>query len=276
MAGVVIAPWLNPPDFIGAARAGAQIGLSEAEMRQQAEEHAAELALKRDQLAVEMSQAEAERSQKQQEQNAALALRQAALQQQGLLGRGRLENQSNEISERDALERARIDAANKKGIFVNTGNGLFQKDPVTGAWSQVPNTSSPKPLPDDFVTVSDKNTGVSRKYPAVAYDTWKKAVDDWSKKKDSATVPGTFWGTNPDPNFEKNNPAPKIEDFLKTSTQIQQPSAADALTKAQNVLPDFGTPIASTSTNQFTKGQRAVQDGTTYEFDGTTWNEVKE
>lgn len=88
-----IAPWLQPTDFIGAMKSGADIGLSEAQMQQQAEQHAAELALRRDELSARMSEEQAQRQQTQGQENAASALRAAALKQAGILGTGRLANE---------------------------------------------------------------------------------------------------------------------------------------------------------------------------------------
>jgi hypothetical protein len=109
-----IAPWLTPPDFLGASEAGARLGLSRQQMLEQADEHAADLALRADELRSNNSQVQAAQQQKQNQFNAGLQLRQAALKQQGLLDGERLQDEEGRTSAISALDAARTDALNRK------------------------------------------------------------------------------------------------------------------------------------------------------------------
>jgi len=200
-----IVPWLQPPDFIGAARAGAELGLSEAQMHQQAAEHAADLALKRDELSASMSQAASAQRSHQEQQQAALALREEALKQQGLLGQGRLQQESDEASARNELEKA-------KPIFANTGGGLMQLDPVTKQWNLVPGSVKP-----------DMQTITTRVPPNVTPE---------------KTIPGAhFWSADTVIPAVTNSPGYTISKRVPVGSQ--PPASAD-LKRAQSALPDFG------------------------------------
>jgi hypothetical protein len=133
----IIADWLRPPDFIGAARAGASIGLSQAEMHQRAAEHAAELALKRDELSASMSRAAAEREQAGKENDAAMALKQSALQQAGLLGGERIKADRDiaDIKSNNAADalRYRQGVADNRNLNRNFQN-LFKERTANDYW----------------------------------------------------------------------------------------------------------------------------------------------
>ena len=94
-------------------------------MLEQAQEHAeslaAESSLERDRLNAQQQNI----ARQQNNVSAANALREAALKQQGLLGTQRIQNESDSISARSALDQAKTDALNKKN---NTDSNL--KDDV--------------------------------------------------------------------------------------------------------------------------------------------------
>ena len=90
-------------------------------MLEQAQEHAeslaAESSLERDRLNAQQQNI----ARQQNNVSAANALREAALKQQGLLGTQRIQNESDSISARSALDQAKTDALNKKN---NTDSNL--------------------------------------------------------------------------------------------------------------------------------------------------------
>lgn len=141
------APWLVPPDFIGAANAGAHIGLTQQEMQRQAEQHAAELALRADELAARTGQANAERAQQQNQFEAGNALRDAAQKNSFLLGQERNQNQANAIQNlgeynmsRSALDEAKAKAL-ERGDWLNAVNGNLR----TTALQNLPDLMSAHP-----------------------------------------------------------------------------------------------------------------------------------
>jgi hypothetical protein len=109
-------------------------------MLEQADEHAAQMAVERDRIGAESAARGQALQQEQQNQSAALALRQQALKQAGILGTDRNQNQSNAFSARQSLE----EANRKKPTLINTGNGLFKFDPATGRIEKVPGTTKPQ------------------------------------------------------------------------------------------------------------------------------------
>ncbi len=112
----VIAPWLQPPDFVGAASSGYRLGLSRQEMLERADEHAAEIALQAEALRQKNSEQAANRAQDQSQFSAGQSLRQEALRQQGLLGSERIGNEQAKISSADELNQARISALQRKPV----------------------------------------------------------------------------------------------------------------------------------------------------------------
>jgi hypothetical protein len=265
----VVVPWLQPPDFIGAARSGAQIGLSEADMHQQAAEHAAELALKRDQLSAEMSHLASENQARREQQNAALELRREVLKQQGLLGSERNQNQADALTARTELEKTRLN----KPTFANTGSGLFERDPVTGAWNAVPGTSKPakEPLVKIATGVDESGKSILENIPASQA---LKALQGsgyagWSKNPHNQAALAYVNGITPQPTETATN-QPSAAEALKSPASAGYSSlgAGGAINPTDVPLPDSGS--------QFKKGQRAVQNGVTYEFDGQNWNEVNQ
>lgn len=219
-----IVPWIQSPDFVGAARAGSEIGLSEAKMHQQAAQHAADLALRRDELSARMSQEASERAQQQKQAEAALALRESDLKMRGLLGQGRLDNQAEAISARDALERS-------KPLFANTGGGLMQFNPDSKTWNKIEGTQRPP---------AQRFESVPTYIPPVPAITGKEA--------DVTTHPiyNFFHGKDLPPTT--NSPAiegtPEIPGhwYNKRVPVQESGNAADALTRAKSQLPDFGVP----------------------------------
>jgi hypothetical protein len=123
----------------------------------------------------------------------------------------------------------------------------MQLDPVTKQWNLVPGSVKP-----DMQTVT---------IPVPPNVTPEK------------TIPGAhFWSSD--------TVTPAVTNSLGYTISKRVPvgapptdSAASALTKAQSGLPDFGT---SQPQSGYKVGQRAVQNGKTYEFDGRSWNEVKQ
>ena len=125
MPSAFVPPWIIPVDALAAARAGsaagdaqAQLGLSREQLAQSAEQHAAELALQRDDM-MARAQAQGQAMQaRQQQQSAADALRQQAINQQGVLGQGRIgveqqgvDERSNAASAADQLRQQQIKQA---------------------------------------------------------------------------------------------------------------------------------------------------------------------
>jgi hypothetical protein len=110
------APWLTPPDFLGASEAGTRLGLQQQEMLRQSQEHADQLsataALERDRLAASAN----ENAQQQRQFAAAQALKEAQIKQAGLLGSERVQNQADAISAASGLDKARIDSLNRQGV----------------------------------------------------------------------------------------------------------------------------------------------------------------
>ena len=120
MPSAFVPSWLNPPDFLGASESGARLGLTRAQMLEQAQEHAdslsASAALERDRLASENARASAAQAENQKQFTAAQALKEAQLKQGGLLGSQRIQNQADAISAAAGLDAARIDALNRQGV----------------------------------------------------------------------------------------------------------------------------------------------------------------
>jgi len=110
------APWLTPPDFLGASESGTRLGLQQQEMLRQSQEHAEQLAataaLEHDRLAASAN----ENAQQQRQFNAAQALKEAQMKQAGLLGGERIQNQADAISAASGLDKARVDALNRQGV----------------------------------------------------------------------------------------------------------------------------------------------------------------
>jgi len=122
--------WIKAPDVLGAAEAGTRLGLTRAQMLEQADEHAAQIAVERDRIAAESAARGQALHQERENQSAALALRQQALKQAGLFGQGRLDNQTDAMQ-----EKAHHDAANElfqadrgKQIFQDRQNAQHNKD----------------------------------------------------------------------------------------------------------------------------------------------------
>lgn len=120
------ASWLRAPDYLGASEAGARLGLSRQQMLEQADQHAAELALRADELRAENSRASSQRMQEQNNFNAGLDLRRAALKQQGLLGGERLQDEESRTSAISGLDQARTDALNRKGLSDSVNSRVRQ------------------------------------------------------------------------------------------------------------------------------------------------------
>jgi hypothetical protein len=123
-------PWIIPVDALSAARAGsaagdaqAQLGLSREQLAQSAEQHAAELALQRDDM-MARTQAQGQAiQQRQRQQSAADELRQQAINQAGVLGQGRIGVEQQGVDQRadaasaaDALRQQQQDAAKNKPV----------------------------------------------------------------------------------------------------------------------------------------------------------------
>lgn len=126
----VIAPWLQPPNFMGAAEAGARLGLSRDEMLQQAAQHAAQLDVERQRINAETALRNQTLAQRNQNAQAALALREAAIRQAGILGAGRLSNQQESIDSAAALRKAQEEALQQKGqnLLEDRKNKEFDKE----------------------------------------------------------------------------------------------------------------------------------------------------
>ena len=118
-----VAPWIIPVDALAAARAGsaagdaqAQLGLSREQLAQSAEQHAAELALQRDDMMARTQEQGRALQVQQQQQSAADALRQQSINQQGVLGQGRIgveeqgvDQRANAASAADQLRQQQIE-----------------------------------------------------------------------------------------------------------------------------------------------------------------------
>jgi hypothetical protein len=123
MPSAFVPPWIIPVDALAAARAGsaagdaqAQLGLSREQLAQSAEQHAAELALQRDDMMARTQEQGRALQARQQQQSAADALRQQSINQQGLLGQGRIgveeqgvDQRANAASAADQLRQQQID-----------------------------------------------------------------------------------------------------------------------------------------------------------------------
>lgn len=231
-----VAPWIVPVDALAAARAGsaagdaqAQLGLSREQLAQSAEQHAAELALQRDDMMARAQEQGRVLQAGQQQQSAADALRQQAINQQGVLGQGRIgveeqgvDQRANAASAADQLRQQQIDNQMKD----------FQARL---------DASENKPNASDLVDVK-REDGTTLKVPVQAYQAYTKAHDDWTKGK-----PTQHWyGTTSD----QTGTEPSILDFVgngkyatkPTTSSIAPPSAASALT-GQNAPAPSAQPV---------------------------------
>ena len=116
MPSAFVAPWLQPPDFLGASEAGTRLGLQQQEMLRQSQEHADQLAataaLERDRLAASAN----ENAQQQRQFAAAQALKEAQMKQAGLLGSERVQNQADSVSAAAELDKSREGALDRAGV----------------------------------------------------------------------------------------------------------------------------------------------------------------
>ena len=205
-------PWLNfsPEYFLNAAEGGARLGLERRGQDISASDAAGRLGLGYAELGQHnaLARMEAEKQRQAMEQHmkefqAAQDLKRAALTQQGLLGGERLD-----------LEKERI------GDLADYRSGLLDS----------------KKTPGDFVTVATRSADggvVQRKVPTDLYDQFNATHAAWESGKPSATVPGRFYGVNPNPALDEYaKTEPKLEDFLtkaNSKTQDSEPSAAESL-----------------------------------------------
>lgn len=243
-----VPPWLEvtPQTWLDAMKSGAQLGLSRAEMEQQAREKQQELALQQSRIG-QAGALQGERIGAQNERaDAANALREAAMRQQGLLGSERIQNTQDAASARDALEQAKQSGPR---ILRGPGGSVLQIDPTTGAVKQLQAGMPAKAAPDDFIGFekTDPTSGLkmSEKIGRQDYQAYQSALNDWNKKKAGAVVPGRLWGTNPDPNFEANNPQPQLSDFIGKTEASTLPAAAALMQRGQPF--NFGPSVASPS-----------------------------
>lgn len=128
---MVIAPWLTPPNFLAASEAGARTGLSQQEMIRQSEEHAAELALRADELAAHSGQAAAALGQQQQQEQAGNDLKRLALSNDLILGQQHNQNEAAKVASdkpamdaRTELDLARANSLNQKGWMADENSRL--------------------------------------------------------------------------------------------------------------------------------------------------------
>jgi hypothetical protein len=240
-----VPPWIQQPDFIGAANAGAHIGLSAQEMQRQSDQHAAELALRADELAARMGQENASRAQEQNQFEAGNALREAAQRNSFLLGQQENQNTATRNAAVAELDREKVNQLKDRGIFVNSGNGIFEKNPVTGKWSNVPGSTRP-PAPVPVYVPPVAAIPATEAQPADVTSHWIRNLIPFG-----AHVPDT---TN-SPAIEANPGRPAIPGHY------ERMSAADALQ----------TPVAAPAIPQPASGGVTIRDkatGKTFIYSG--------
>lgn len=248
---VVIPPWLKPPDSLGAAEAGARIGLSahevevnaalrRAEMAQRAGEMAAAQGLR--QNALEFRERElAER------QNAAEAAQELRRDQLGLTGE-RLQQTEQQNSAVDALRKAQMDetARHNKEIF-DLRQKQFDRSKPEPTVVTLGDTS------EDTKTGAKSNTSV--KLTASEYANYLKAHQGWVDKLPNKAGPHFWSGTNPDyTDYITKNPEPHPTDFLT-------PAASTLTTGAETAAPETPAAPSATATNPKTGEKLIFQNG---------------
>lgn len=123
------APWaFQPPDYIGASRAGAGLGLQRAQLETGANEAADRLRLSYAQLASQNAQHAAGVQGQMAERAAALALRQAEDANMGLFRQGELADKARRTDLMESTAAARLKAGPAKKFF-HVGNGLYAVSP---------------------------------------------------------------------------------------------------------------------------------------------------
>jgi len=177
--------------------------------QQQAAEQAAAQSLQRDRLTADILQTK-------QQQDAANALRQARLQQAGLLGQGRLDAENTRIANEDAFHQGEL------------GNQSAANDLRKRAqdWRE---SQPDKTTPGDFVTKTDKDTGLTFKIPAENYKQYADDHDRWESNAPPATtkVPGAIFGNH----WQDEVPNPALDAYKKSEPKLRnylaRPAAAD-------------------------------------------------
>jgi len=282
-----IAPWLNPPNFLQAAEAGARIGQAQAQMateamlkreqlKQAQQEAAGQLGLGYARLSTENKQAEAARAQA----NARLALQagrysdlnqQAGQRQQ--LGEERLASLDTQRSASNDLKNRSLElATNRAATSEDQRNQMIalSERRLAQAPGNVQEKREQAKIEADSAIAAMNDPGwaanpaqVLQKYPAAA----------------NHPIIKNFFNNQNLIQREQNRPLPladvtTFQGANEIKYKVPQATAAGALgTNAVGALPV--RPAAAPVQQQFKAGDQAVQNGITYEFDGQNWNPVQ-
>jgi hypothetical protein len=247
----VIAPWLEPPNFLEASKSGAALAQQRRDMLERAAEHAAQIGLEHDRLGVESSIRAGALKQHNDQVNAAIALRQAALKQAGLLGQERIDNRAGEDSAIEGLKKAQQEAIERKTALAKDPNAMSLKDEFAWFDKQDAQRAKEKALADHNAAITAAAASKASSIPAGL----QSAIFTQLLKNSTG-------GTNVNQALEGLNnykmpPAP-AED--SASASLLAPTAA----AETGGLPDYGTPAPAVDASKtFTD-----KTGTTYIYNG--------
>jgi hypothetical protein len=221
-----VAPWLKPPDFLGAAEAGARLGLSRQQMLQQAAQHAATLAAEGQKAAAAQSMEQSRMRQASDQAAAANALREQAIKQAGVLGQGRLDTEGAAIQQR--------------GDAASAVNALRQQQMKTAQADKM------QKFQNDYLLAEDKASAAKASPKAD-----KSPYTAWERDKIYQTLMA-----NPQNQTNLDVVLPKFRQYVSGGPPTAPASptpAADALMAQPDTsgLPDFsGVPTPPTGGNK--------------------------
>lgn len=272
---VVIPPWLELPNFVQAAEAGANIGqrqhesavnalLKQQEMQQQAGEAAGQLGLGYARVNAEQASAAAARK----EAEARLALQQGHYSDLNNLGQERLQ-QGDERLAATQTQRSAANDLKQQGLDLqadrfNTSSDQRQQEIDLNTKRFMAMGAKPKEAGEQGVIAAKAgfdflNDPDHEKNPQAALDrhpgaSSSAAVIDWLKKRNLAPTTTTITSF---PNNTEQRTTVKSE----PSESLQSGG--------------LGAVGAAPAQQKFQAGQQVNQNGHIYEFDGQKWNPVQ-
>lgn len=282
-----IAPWLNPPNFLQAAEAGARIGQSQAQiateamlkreqMAQAAGEAAGQLGLGYARIGSENQRAAADRA----ESDARMALMQ-----------GRYSDLNNQAGERQKLGEERLASLDTQRSAANDLKNRSLELATNRAAVSQDQRNQMIALSERRLAQAPGNAAEKRQQAMIEADAAIAAINDPTWASNPAQVLQKYPAAANHPiikNFfnnqnliqrEQNRPLPPadvttFQGANEIKYKVPQATAAGALgTNAVGALP--ARPAAAPVQQQFRAGDQAVQNGITYEFDGQNWNPVQ-
>jgi hypothetical protein len=280
-------PWLNfsPQTFVGAAETGRRlqqsqeqiglegerVGLERERFAQSVSQSAAELGLQHQRLAASERQTamEAQIHRETILSNFNRAQTQAALTQayhQATLGiaKSRLDQEGQKLQA--ATQEKALALADRQNYAMAVAGGMTPAQALAKyprAWSPALAATSSK-TPEETIT---RRTEI----PAIAGTPAQEASRGFLGL--GVKMLGAHPATAGTPDILKQNLTESVKAPRGTSpADAFRAGTAPGMPGAAPVAPATAAPGTPQT---FTKGQRAEQDGVTYEFDGTNWNEVK-